>query len=120
MVFAAIALVCCVTAFPNSSNATSERSTPAVASAGASTSAAKVEKSQPVRPDAPIAKNVSLVTSNGGGWLLGKFKFRKHYARQPAVFECSHQARHSRNLRDRAATKDLVRISGSEQRSSRL
>ena len=64
MVFAAIALVCCVTAFPNSSNATSERSTPAVASADASTSAAKVEKSQPVRPDAPIAKSVSLVTSN--------------------------------------------------------
>jgi hypothetical protein len=64
MVFAAIALVCCVTAFPNSSNATSERSTPAVASADASTPAAKVEKSQPVRPDAPIAKNVSLVTSN--------------------------------------------------------
>jgi hypothetical protein len=63
MVFAAIALVCCVTAFPNSSNATSERSTPAVASADASTPA-KVEKSQPVRPDAPIAKNVSLVTSN--------------------------------------------------------
>jgi hypothetical protein len=64
MVFAAIALVCCVTAFPNSSNATSERSTPAVASADASTPAAKVEKSQPVRPDAPIAKNVSLVTAN--------------------------------------------------------
>jgi hypothetical protein len=64
MVFAAIALVCCVTALPNSSNATSERSTPAVASADASTPAAKVEKSQPVRPDAPIAKNVSLVTSN--------------------------------------------------------
>jgi hypothetical protein len=62
MVFAAIALVCCVTAFPNSSNATSERTTPAVASADAS--AAKVEKSPPVRPDAPIAKNVSLVTSN--------------------------------------------------------
>jgi hypothetical protein len=64
MVLAAIALVCCVTAFPNSSNPTSERSTPAVASADASTPAAKVEKSPPVRPDAPIAKNVSLVTSN--------------------------------------------------------
>jgi hypothetical protein len=64
MVFAAIALVCCVTAFPNSSNATSERTTPAVASADDSTPAAKVEKSPPVRPDAPIAKNISLVTSN--------------------------------------------------------
>jgi hypothetical protein len=64
MVFAAIALVCCVTAFPNSSNATSERTTPAVASVDASSPAAEVEKSQPVRPNAPIAKNVSLVTSN--------------------------------------------------------
>ena len=64
MVFAAIALVCCLTTFPNSSNATSERTTPAVASVDASSPAAKVENSQPVRPDAPIAKNVSLVTSN--------------------------------------------------------
>jgi hypothetical protein len=64
MVFAAIALVCCVTAFPNSSNASSARSTPAVASSDASTPAVKVEKVQLARPDAPIAKNVSAISSN--------------------------------------------------------
>ena len=63
MVFAAIALVCCVTAFPNSSNASSP--TPAVASSDAPTPAVKVEKVQPARPDAPIAKNVSAISSNG-------------------------------------------------------
>ena len=62
MVFAAIALVCCVTAFPNSSNASSP--TPAVASSDAPTPAVKVEKVQPARPDAPIAKNVSAISSN--------------------------------------------------------
>ena len=62
MVFAAIALVCCVTAFPNSSNASGP--TPAVASSDASTTVVKVEKVQPARPDAPIAKNVSAISSN--------------------------------------------------------
>jgi hypothetical protein len=62
MVFAAIALVCCVTAFPNSTNASSP--TPAVASSDAPTPAVKVEKVQPARPDAPIAKNVSAISSN--------------------------------------------------------
>ena len=61
MVFAAFALVCCVTAFPNSSNASSP--TPAVASSDAPTPAV-VEKVQPARPDAPIAKNVSAISSN--------------------------------------------------------
>jgi hypothetical protein len=60
MVFAAIALVCCVTAFPNSSNASS----PTPASSDAPTPAMKVEKVQPARPDAPIAKNVSAISSN--------------------------------------------------------
>ncbi len=64
MVFAAIALVCCATAFPESSNATIERTTPAVATSETSAPAEKVEKPQPARPDAPIAKNVSLNTSN--------------------------------------------------------
>lgn len=61
MVFAAIALVCCVTAFPNSSNVSSERTTPAVASSDASTPAVKVE---PARPNTPIAKSVSAISSN--------------------------------------------------------
>jgi len=64
MVFAAIALVCCATAFPENSNAPSERTMPAVASSDTSTPAVNVDKSQPVRPDAPIAKNVSAITSN--------------------------------------------------------
>jgi len=64
MVFAAFALVCCATAFPESSNAPIERATPAVASAETSTPVEKAEKLQPAKPDAPIAKNVSLVTSN--------------------------------------------------------
>jgi hypothetical protein len=63
MVFAAIALVCCATAFPESSNAP-ERTTSAVASSDTSTPAVKAGKSQPARPDAPIAKNVSAITSN--------------------------------------------------------
>jgi len=62
VVFAAFALVCCVTAFPNSTNASSP--TPAVASSDAPTPAVKVEKVQPARPDAPIAKNVSAISSN--------------------------------------------------------
>jgi hypothetical protein len=64
MVFAAIALVCCATAFPESSNAPIERTTPAVASSDTSTPAVKADKSQPARPDAPIAKNVSAISSN--------------------------------------------------------
>jgi hypothetical protein len=52
-----------VTAFPNSSNASSP--TPALASLDAPTPAVKVEKVQPARPDAPIAKNVSAISSNG-------------------------------------------------------
>lgn len=64
MVFTAIALVCCATAFPESSNAAIERTTPAVASSDTSTPAVKVDKSQPARPDAPLAKNVSAITSN--------------------------------------------------------
>ncbi|HEY1471472.1 MAG TPA: hypothetical protein VGF61_20705 [Candidatus Acidoferrum sp.] len=64
MVFAAIALVCCVTAFPNSSNVSTERTTPVVASSDASTPAVKAETGQPARPDAPIAKNISAISSN--------------------------------------------------------
>ena len=64
MVFAAIALVCCATAFPEFSNAPIERTTPAVASPDSSTPAVKADKSQPARPDAPIAKNVSAIISN--------------------------------------------------------
>ena len=64
MVFAAIVLVCCATAFPESSNAPIEPTTPAVASSDTSAPAVKADKSQPARPDAPIAKNVSAITSN--------------------------------------------------------
>jgi hypothetical protein len=63
MVFAAIAF-CCVTAFPNSSNASNERTTPVVASSDASTPVVKVEKVQPALPNAPIAKSVSAISSN--------------------------------------------------------
>lgn len=64
MIFSAIVIVCCATAFPGSSTDRIERVAPAVNSSDVSAPAVKLDKSQPALPDAPAAKIISASNSN--------------------------------------------------------
>jgi len=65
MVFAAIMLVCCATAFPDSSPIPSKPTTPTPTSSEASTPEVNSERLQPALPDAPNAKILSVASSHG-------------------------------------------------------